>query len=229
MTNGAQIFTGCYFMHENVWGYTTWDWQYTKGFPVPLNSPSTPCPQTFCLFSRRIETLHGVSISRGSWCPMCKSLLSSVGFEKNRRLTTQRFDQYALIVFRRRRRSETLRAYWSKRWVVNHRFFSEPTLFKRDLHMTHCTANLTQVCTCVCFIFEWARAPRHFILGIKGILWVNCKLVSGSISRATRQWPGGMEAITFVASMLYQGCSPNTLLAFSEISLYSRKKYALLF
>ena len=43
---------------------------------------------------------------------MCKSLLSSVGSGKNRWLTTQRFDQYALIVFRRMSKSSEIEAMY---------------------------------------------------------------------------------------------------------------------
>ena len=64
------------------------------------------------------------------------NLPSNVGSEKNRWLTTEHLDQYALIVSRR-----CLQSFSSKRsehWFINHWhdwFFWEPTLHKRDLHM----------------------------------------------------------------------------------------------
>ena len=53
----------------------------------------------------------------------------------------------------------------------------------------------------VCFVFERARAPRHFLLGkvyeeIVNVYWC--------ILKAQRHLPGGMEAITFVASVKYR-------------------------
>ena len=52
----------------------------------------------------------------------------------------------------------------------------------------------------MCFIFERARAPRHFLLG-KGHhmikLWISTWAILG-------HWSGGMEAIAFVASVKYQ-------------------------
>ena len=53
----------------------------------------------------------------------------------------------------------------------------------------------------VCFNFERAGAPRHFLLG-KGHHMK--KFLLGKHLRALRQWPVGMEAIAFVASMKYQ-------------------------
>ena len=58
----------------------------------------------------------------------------------------------------------------------------------------------------ICFVFEMARAPRHFVLS-KGHLRRKRNFCC-SISRAPRQWSGGMEAITFVASMKYQAWCP---------------------
>ena len=61
----------------------------------------------------------------------------------------------------------------------------------------------------LCFMFERAKAPRHFSLvqdthkQIVNFFW--------GISRAPRQWSRGMEAIAFVASMKYQTCLHKTL------------------
>ena len=40
---------------------------------------------------------------------------------------------------------------------------------------------------------------------VKGTLWRICKFLLGHF-KVTKQWPGGMEAITFVASSKYQAC-----------------------
>ena len=74
----------------------------------------------------------------------------------------------------------------------------------------------------VCFIFKRARAPWHFLIGeteeIVIFYW--------SISRAPRQWPAGMEAITFVAlsqvSVKYRACFVFTLrLSWQWYNLFS--------
>ena len=54
----------------------------------------------------------------------------------------------------------------------------------------------------VCFVFKRAGAPRHFFNEEIGN-----SISNGSISRAPRQWPGSMEAITSVASVKYQAYS----------------------
>ena len=52
------------------------------------------------------------------------------------------------------------------------------------------------------FVFERARAPRHFLLGKGRVPYEEIVNFYWSISRV----PGGIEAIAFVASMKYQAC-----------------------
>ena len=58
----------------------------------------------------------------------------------------------------------------------------------------------------VCFVFERARAPRHFLLG-KAYPREEIVNFYRSISRAPRQIPEGMNAIAFVASLKCRACA----------------------
>ena len=74
----------------------------------------------------------------------------------------------------------------------------------------------------VCFIFKRARAPWHFLIGETEEIVI----FYGSISRAPRQWPAGMEAITFVALsqvfVKYRACFVFTLrLSWQWYNLFS--------
>ena len=57
-------------------------------------------------------------------------------------------------------------------------------------------------CKPVCFSFERARAPRHFLLE-KGTLWGICKFLL-QLFKGTKAMAGGMEAIAFVSLVKYQ-------------------------
>ena len=60
----------------------------------------------------------------------------------------------------------------------------------------------------VCVIFEWARLPRHFLLG-EGHPIKKLQISTVAFARAPRQWPGGMEAITCVfpfMKYMYRAC-----------------------
>ena len=57
----------------------------------------------------------------------------------------------------------------------------------------------------VCLVFERARTPRHFLL-CKGVSYEEIVTSTVEHLKAPRQWPQGLEAITFVASMMYQAC-----------------------
>ena len=50
----------------------------------------------------------------------------------------------------------------------------------------------------ICFEFERAMAPGHFLL------WGNCKPLMGHFKQCNDQGAWGMEAIAVVASVKYQ-------------------------